>query len=159
MSFLFTSTFSLIEWLAVTGLAQCVLVLVYIIFRVRNWRQAFLTLAYFFVLGCAFALQFSLRLEDYEAGIRLMQWLCWTLSAPLAYLLVLQVAKGAALPEPRQFLVLALVPAAFLIGLAARYAARVCAPGVLFCPSLMTWAASRCWRYGRTRIFSRACGR
>ena len=71
MGFDYQATFSLIEWLALTGLAQSLLILVYIIFRVRNWRQASVALAYFTFLAFAFGLQFALRLDDYENYIRL----------------------------------------------------------------------------------------
>ncbi len=139
MSLIFTSTFSLIEWLALTGLAQSVLILVYIVFRVRNWRQASLALAYFLALGLAFGLQFSMRLEDYEYPIRLMLWLSRLLGPPLCYLLVLQVAKSGALPERRQFWVLALVPAVLLAGLAVRNFAHVCDGPDLLCQGLFSW--------------------
>lgn len=136
---IFSSTFNVIEWLAVTGLAQSVLIIVYIVFRVRNWRQASLALAYFVVLGLAFTLQFSLRLEGYEEPIRLMLWLCRTLGPLLCYLLVLQVAKGADLPEPRQFWFLALAPLALIAGFAIRHLTHVCAADTLLCPGLFQW--------------------
>ncbi len=110
MSFIHaTPTFDLIEWLSVTGLAQGVLILVYIFFRVRSWREASLAIGYFLALSAAFGLQVALRLDEYEHVIRLAQWLVWSLSPPLCYLLVLQVAKGAP-PDWRQFSVLALTP-------------------------------------------------
>ncbi len=126
MCSIFASTFNVTEWLAVTGLAQSVLIIVYIVFRVRSWRQAALALAYFLMLGLAFTLQFSLRLEGYEEPIRLMLWLCRTLGPPLCYLLVLQVAKGADLPQPRQFWFLALAPLALVAGFAIRYMTHIC---------------------------------
>lgn len=114
MSFIHTTTtFDLIEGLSVTGLAQGVLILVYIAFRVRNWREASLAAVYFLALSAAFALQFALRLDEYEQPIRLAQWLVWSLSPPLCYLLVLQMARGAS-PSFRQFWVLALTPVSLL---------------------------------------------
>ena len=143
MSSVFNNTFNVIEWLAVTGLTQSVLIIVYIVFRVRNWRQASLALAYFLVLGLAFGLQFSLRLEDYEEPIRLMLWACRALGPPLCYLLVLQVArrteKGADLPEPRQFWVLALMPLSLIAGFVIRDMAHVCDKNTLLCPGLFSW--------------------
>ena len=143
MSSVFTDTFNVIEWLAVTGLTQSVLIIVYIVFRVRNWRQASLALAYFLVLGLSFALQFSLRLEDYEEPLRLMLWVCRTLGPPLCYLLVLQVAqrtvKGADLPEPRQFWVLALMPLSLAAAFVIRDVAHVCDKEALLCPGLFLW--------------------
>jgi AraC-like DNA-binding protein len=133
-----TGTFTLIEWLALTGLAQTVFILVYILFRVRNWQQTSLAVAYFCVLGAAFVLQFALRLEDYEQTIRLLMWLCWCLSPPLCYLLVLQVVKGADISEPKQYWVLALVPVSLFAGLLLRDIVRVC-DGKLMCPELFQW--------------------
>jgi AraC-like DNA-binding protein len=139
MDSVFASTFNVVEWLAVTGLAQSVLIIVYIVFRVRNWRQASLALAYFLVLGLAFSFQFALRLEDYEQPIRLMLWLCRALGPPLCYLLVLQVAKGADLPEPRQFWILALAPLSLIAGFALRDMLHVCDKNALLCPGLFQW--------------------
>jgi AraC-like DNA-binding protein len=127
-----------VEWLAVTGLAQCVFVLVYILFRVRSWRQTSLTIGYFAVLAASFILQFSLRLEDYAQAIRLLQWLCWALGPPLCYLMVLQVAKGAS-PQPRQFWMLALVPLSLLAGLFLSDIVKVCDGTLRACPALFQW--------------------
>ncbi|MFH1157893.1 MAG: AraC family transcriptional regulator [Pseudomonadota bacterium] len=139
MLFATSTTFSLIEWLSLTGLTQSVMILVYIVFRVRNWRQASLALAYFSVLALAFGLQFSLRLEDYEQTLRLALWVCWSLGPPLCYLLVLQVAKGVDTPEPKQFWILALVPLSFVIGYMIRDLARVCGGNSWICPGLFLW--------------------
>jgi AraC-like DNA-binding protein len=139
MSLLFTTTFSVIEWLTLTGLAQGVLILVYIMFRVRDWRQASLALAYFLALTLAFGLQFALRLEDYERIIRLMLWLCWSLGPPLCYLLVLQIAKGVDLPERRQFWMLAFVPASLLLAFMLRDFTQVCEGHSLLCSGLFAW--------------------
>jgi AraC-like DNA-binding protein len=103
-------TFSLIEWLSVTGLVQSVWVLVYVLLRVRQWRQAALSIAYFFFLALAFALQFALRLEDYAHDIRMALWAARAMLPPLAYLLVLQVVRLVDLPPARHFLVLLALP-------------------------------------------------
>lgn len=120
MKFDYTTTFSLIEWLAVTGLVQCVFILVFVVFRARNWRQASIAIAYFVFLALAFGLQFALRLEDFEKPIRLALWFCRSMGAPLCYLLVLQVVRLTDLPERRHFLILLILPivalAVFLIG-------------------------------------------
>ncbi len=113
----YTVTFSLIEWLAITGLVQSVLILVYIVFRVRNWRQAFIPIAYFFFLAAAFGFQFALRLEDYAHMLRTALWLCWAMGPPLCYLLVLQVVRLVDIPPARHFLVLLTIPAAIVAAL------------------------------------------
>ena len=120
MKFDYTTTFSLIEWLAVTGLVQSVFILVFIVFRARNWRQASIALAYFLFLAISFGLQFALRLEDFEKPIRFALWLSREMGAPLCYLLVVQVVRLTDLPERRHFLILLILPAVtaavFLLG-------------------------------------------
>ncbi len=139
MPSIFENTFSVIEWLAITGFAQCVLIIVHIVFRVRDWKQASLALAYFFVLGLAFALQFSMRLHDYDQGIQLALWFMRVLGPLLCYLLVLQIAKGAGLPEGRQFLFLTLAPLSLLAGVVIDKTAGICTAGDTLCPSLFLW--------------------
>ena len=139
MSSIFSSTFNVIEWLAVTGLTQSVLIIVYIVFRVKSWRQASLALAYFLVLGLAFGLQFSLRLETYEQPLRMALWLVRSMGPPLCYLLVLQIAKGADMPERRQFLVLGLVPLSLAAAYVIKDMTHVCDKNALLCPGLFLW--------------------
>lgn len=110
MGFDYTKTFSLIEWLAVTGLVQSIFILVYIAFRVRNWRQASVALGYFLFLALSFGLQFALRLEDFEQPIRLALWFSRAMAAPMCYLLVLQVVWLSDLPPRRHFLILFVMP-------------------------------------------------
>lgn len=110
-------TFSLLEWLAITGFVQAVLIIVYIAFRARHWRQTLIPILYFAGLGAAFALQFSLRLEDFVPALRLWLWLCWTAMPFLCYLLVMQVARLSILPSPRHFLVLLGLPVSVAAGL------------------------------------------
>ncbi len=120
MKFDYTTTFSVIEWLAVTGLVQSIFILVFIVFRARNWRQASIALSYFFFLALSFGLQFALRLEDFEKPIRLALWISREMGAPLCYLLVLQVVRLTDVPERRHFLILLVLPlvalGVFLIG-------------------------------------------
>ena len=106
-------SFSLIEWLALTGFAQGVLVLVYISFRLRQLRQAAPGMAYFLLLTVSFGCQFALRLEDYAADIRMALWFCQAMGPALCYLLVLQVANG--LPAGRHYFVLVMIPLSFLL--------------------------------------------
>lgn len=110
MHFDYQITFSLIEWVTLTGLAQCVFILVYIAFRVRDLRQASVAIAYFLSLAAAFGLQFALRLEDFEQPIRLALWFAGALGTPLCYLLVLQVVRLQSFPGARHFLILLSVP-------------------------------------------------
>jgi AraC-like DNA-binding protein len=110
-------TFSLLEWLAITGFVQTVLIVVYVVFRARHWRQALIPILYFAGLGAAFALQFSLRLEDFVPSLRLWLWLCWASTPFLCYLLVMQVARLSTLPSWRHFLVLLWLPVSIVVAL------------------------------------------
>jgi len=141
MSSLFDDTsFTIIEWLALTGLAQSLLIIVYIVFRVRLWRQAALALAYFGVLALAFGLQFALRLEDYERPLRLALWFMRASAPPLCYLLVLQIARGAELPHWRRFWVLLLPPLALTAGFFIRAETHVCVKeSAALCESFFLW--------------------
>ncbi len=111
MHFDYDVTFSLLEWVALTGLAQCLFILVYILFRVRNLRQGAIAIAYFLFLACAFGLRFALRLEDFEAPLRLALWFSGAVGVPLCYLLVLQVSRLQAFSGGRHLLWLLCVPA------------------------------------------------
>lgn len=110
MSFDFDATFSLIEWLAVTGLVQSVVILVYIALRIKKWRQGLVAISYFFCLATTFALQFALRIEPLYDEIRHVLWFCRAMLAPLCYLLVMQVILMRDLPEKKHFWVLACIP-------------------------------------------------
>lgn len=135
----YTESFTLMEWLALTGLTQCLLILVYIVFRVRRWAQAVLAIAYFLTLALAFAGEFALRLEDYQDNLRLALWFLWMGGPPISYLLILQVAHPAGLPPARHFLVLAplfVFPAIFF---AARGVTGICPGGAFLCARQMDW--------------------
>ena len=85
-------SFSFSEGLALAGLAQGISVVVYLVLRVRQWRQSIAALAYFFTLCLCFTLQFALRLEDMWSYLRLLLWLGWTTVPVVSYLLILQIA-------------------------------------------------------------------
>jgi AraC-like DNA-binding protein len=129
----YTATFSMIEWLAITGLAQSVVILVYIAFRARSWRQASIAIAYFLALAISFGLQFALRLEDFTDDIRLALWFMRALGAPLCYLLVLQVVQLTDLPGRRYFWILATVPAAMGAALVFGYSLHLCGASAWRC--------------------------
>lgn len=125
-------TFSLIEWLTLTGLAQCLFILVYIAFRARNFRQASIAILYFLSLALAFGFQFSLRLEDFEEPLRLSLWFAGALGTPLCYLLVLQVVRPAVFPAWRHFMLLGAVPLTLLLAIVFSRFQPAC--GGLLCP-------------------------
>lgn len=92
MFFNYDISFSLVEWLTLSGLLQTIVILVYIVFRVRDWRQTLIPIAYFLFLALAFGLQFALRLDELTQPIRLSLWFARAMGWPLCYLLVNQVA-------------------------------------------------------------------
>lgn len=139
-------SFSLIEWLAITGLVQGIVILVYISLRARNWLQASLAWSYFFFLSVSFALQFALRLEDFADQIESTLWVVRGLLPALCYLLVVQVANLTDLPEKRNFLILAVFPA-FII------ARNVITPEMMYWFSAMTGAACMLAIWLRWNIF------
>jgi len=108
-------SFTLIEWLSLTGLTQCVWLLVYAALRVENWKKTMLVMGYFLVLGSSFFAQFSFRLGDFEYQIKLIQWFLWMSTPPLSYLLIIQVAKNE-IPSLKEFSVLLLIPLTFVAG-------------------------------------------
>lgn len=125
MSVFFHVSFSLIEWLAITGLTQCFLILTYILLRIYNWRQTVTPLLFFGVLTLAFCMQFALRLEDFEQTIRLILWSSWALAPPMSYLLISQISYSKA-PRLRQYWVI-LLPLFVIFGsLSAQKAGYLC---------------------------------
>lgn len=139
MDFSYNVTLNLVAWLALTGLAQSLLILVHITFRARSFRQAALPISYFLCLALAFALQFALLLEEYEAQVRLALWLVWTFSIPLSCLLILQIAERVSLPPARHFRLLALPPLALLGAFGAQGSLGVCADGDFPCARFFDW--------------------
>lgn len=131
-------SFTLLEWLALTGLVQCVWILVYVFLRIQNWRSTMLVVAYFLVLGISFLAQFSLRIEEYFDHIKLVQWLAWIVTPPLSYLLILQVARSS-VPVLKEFLVLISVPMAVVAAFSLKDFGGVCDVKDPYCGDLFNW--------------------
>ncbi|TNE31891.1 MAG: AraC family transcriptional regulator [Alphaproteobacteria bacterium] len=125
MSIFFNISFVLIEWLAITGLAQCLLIIVYMLLRLYNWRQAVVPVLYFLALAWVFCMQFSFRLEYVEDIIRLSLWGGWAMIPPLNYLLIMQIASGHPPKFRYSWILLLPVLAAFVV-FAANRAGYVC---------------------------------
>lgn len=141
----YETSFSLIEWLAITGFAQGVLILVYMFFRIRSWAQASLAIAYFFLLICGFAMQFSMRLDEYEYTVRFLLWATTTASPLVCYLLVLQMVILSGLPRGRNFLILLILPIVALAAVVGATNADICDGGIWGCPrfvNLLYWLGS-----------------
>lgn len=108
-------TFTLAELLSLLGAAQCIYVLLYMVFRSGRLSRGTLPAVYFLVLGLAFILDAAQRVWDplidyYEH----YQWLFWFAGPPLSMLLVTQIAKITQLPRLENYLILLLIPVAYL---------------------------------------------
>lgn len=116
-------SFSFSEGLAIAGLAQGMSILVYLVLRVREWRQSLAALACFVTLCLCFTLQFSLRLEEMWPYLRQLLFLGWATVPVLSYLLILQIATVQHIgsetfmprPKPAEWF-LVLLPLALMVG-------------------------------------------
>lgn len=104
------------EILSAIGMAQCVSILVYMVFRAGSLRHTVVPIAYFLVLGAAFFFDFAFRfLGDAMPVWPFLQWLAWFSGPPLAVLLAFQVARLAEPPTLRDCAVLLSIPAAAFV--------------------------------------------
>jgi len=134
----FSIKFSLVEWLSITGLAQCVMILVYMLFRVRKLHQIALPIFYFIVLGVAFLMQFAIRIEMFFEQIQQIAWFMWSLSIPISTLLIMQLSGCIYFPRFRDFGILLLVPIGFFIAVLVRKNSNICI-GYGYCPAYYEW--------------------
>ncbi len=108
--------FSFWEMLSLVGVFQCVYILVYIFFRVTNFRQTILPALYFLVLCAAFFMDFA---KTYIGQITpyydYLLFGAWTLTLPVSVLLVLQIAQLSKLPDWPYWGVLAFLPLGFVV--------------------------------------------
>lgn len=108
--------FSVPEILSLLGAAQCVYLVVYMLFRSGSLKSVFLPALYFLVLGVAFAADFGRSSVAWLIpGFDLWHWALWFMGPPLSVLLILQILQLPNRPPLKSFWVLALVPGAFLI--------------------------------------------
>ncbi|MEA1938121.1 MAG: hypothetical protein U9N14_03395, partial [Pseudomonadota bacterium] len=126
----------LTEGLAIFGLAQCLLIVSYILIRTQDRHQVLFPLIYFGALALAFALRIGVAV-CFEPGCYTDTpvWLVELAFPPLSFLLILQVAENRFVGG-RVFLI-GLVPIiAIGLGLAVAGGTRVCADG-MFCSEAM----------------------
>lgn len=106
--------FTLQELLSVVGLAQCLLILVYMIFRSGGFLRALVPILYFSILGMAFFSDLAFRfLEKGFGAYPLLQWFFWFSGPPLSFLLIVQIARLSDPPSLKRFSILLLIPLAF----------------------------------------------
>ncbi len=106
--------FSVPEILSLIGVAQCVYVLVYMMFRAGDIKRAMLPFAYFMVLGLAFFFDFAAEfIGDSTVYYGIFQWFVWFLGPPLSVLLIIQIAQIKQTPDLGNYWVLFLTPLAY----------------------------------------------
>lgn len=101
------------EILSAIGMAQCVMILVYMVFRAGDKLRALIPILYFLALGLAFFLDFSERFIGTATDLwPVLQWLAWSSGPPLSVLLVLQIARLSEPPSWSDSLLLLTIPVA-----------------------------------------------
>ncbi len=108
--------FSIPELFSLLGVAQCVYLLVYMLFRAGDVRRAAIPFIYFLVIGAAFFLDFAQRfIGELTAYYEIFRWFAWFMGPPLSVLLIVQVARIREVPGPGNFWVLFLTPLAYVV--------------------------------------------
>ncbi|QQG35684.1 MAG: AraC family transcriptional regulator [Micavibrio aeruginosavorus] len=131
--------FSIPEILSLLGVAQCVYLLVYMLFRSGSLRSVFLPALYFLILGLAFSFDFGrASVAPLIPGFDLWQAVAWFMGPPLSVLLILQILQLPTMPPLRHFWVLLLMPVAVLLSYAIARTYNSCM-GWLSCPPLADW--------------------
>lgn len=109
-------SFSVPEILSLFGAAQCVYILVYLVFHSGRISRALIPILFFLFLGTGFALDLSeSSWSPLISYYRYLQWFFWFSLAPLSVLLVIQIAQITQIPNWRYFLLMSLMPIGYLI--------------------------------------------
>lgn len=121
--------FSVVQALDLIGLVQCVFILVLVILKAVDIRQAVPTVAFFAALGLGFGLPVAVdpRLVHWD---QTSIWLAQAWIPTLSYFIVLQIAFGR-LPEQRHLAVLALPLLGPVAALAIAAGVDICGEGIL----------------------------
>lgn len=107
--------FTIPEILSLIGVAQCVYVLVYMMFRAGEVRRAFLPFIYFLFIGIAFFLDFGMRfIGELTIYYGILQWFFWFIGPPLSVLLIIQIIQIRQTPDLGHYWVLFLTPLAYV---------------------------------------------
>lgn len=132
--------FSFPEILSLFGVFQCVYILVYVSFRTIKLSHVILPLLYFFVLGCAFFLDFAREyVSDLIPYFEYWSWAAWAYIVPFGVLLIFQMAKISKLPRWPVWSVLLLIPLAFMFSVLVTKKTPECADLRVLCTSLDEW--------------------
>lgn len=107
---------SIPEVLSLFGVAQCIYIILYMLFRAGRLSRAGLPLAYFSILALAFFFDLleGRFVSMMSSRFYYLQWAAWYAGPPLSVLLIIQIAQILKTPSLRHYWVLALLPIAFL---------------------------------------------
>jgi len=126
-SSLTSMNFTLIEILAILACAQCVYIIVYLLFNAGQLKSAIVPLCFFTVLSSAFALEGARAAwQPLFAPYDHMLWLTWFMTAPLSVLLIFQIADSQKRPRKRYFNLLWLLPIGYFIARSFISKAAIC---------------------------------
>ncbi|NCC22965.1 MAG: AraC family transcriptional regulator [Alphaproteobacteria bacterium] len=132
--------FSPSELVSLFGIAQCLLIVTYILFRFRHITREGLPLFYFSVLACALFLDFSQRfIGTASPWFPLLQWVFWFSGPPLAVLLIIQMAQITRTPALRHYWVLLTIPVAFGISFLFASGEEGCGRNLALCSPFYEW--------------------
>ena len=109
-------SFTIPEILSFFGAAQCVYIMVYMMFRAGRLSRAGLPLFYFLILAAAFFLDGAQRfIADISPHYNDIQWALWFMGPPISVLLIIQIARISRTPSLKNYWVLLLIPLAYFI--------------------------------------------
>ncbi len=134
-------TFSVLEILSLIGIAQCIYIVIYMVFRSGRISRAGLPLVYFSVLCMAFLSDFG---QVYIGELRYyyyLQWAAWFLGPPLSVLLIIQIAQINKVPDLKHYWVLALIPLALGLSFIVGQADDESCSRLLPCEERQSWLA------------------
>lgn len=132
--------FTIPEMLSLIGVFQCVYIIVYVLFRAGISARVVLPLAYFFVLGAAFFLDFSRSyIGELTAYYDVLRWVAWFLGPPLSVLVIIQIAQISKLPGLADCAVLVSIPLALAFSFFMAGQSESCTGGMTACPVLWEW--------------------
>ncbi len=108
--------FTIPEIFSFIGVAQCIYILVYMVFRADKLKNASVPFLYFFTIGTAFFLDFSWRfLSEISPYYEIWSLVLWFAGPPLSVLVIMQMIKSGGEVLRKYFWVLLLPPLAFMI--------------------------------------------
>ena len=135
--------FTIPEIFSFIGVAQCVYILVYMVFRADKLKNASIPFLYFFTIGAAFFLDFARRfLSEISHNYEIWGLMLWFAGPPLSVLVIMQMVKGGGNTALRHyFWVLFLPVLAFVSAYGLAFISADCSEdgAVLDCGDFSIW--------------------